>query len=123
MGSESMTHVQSTRTLAQRAALIRQHNDNVRCFARAGIMYVTAGVIALGKHGMAEALRAVREFNTFTADNDPYDEHDMGLVSVCNDVVLWKIDYYDLDRRGASPDPSDPNVTTRVLTIMLASEY
>ena len=123
MGSESMTHVHSTRTLAQRSAIMRHHNDNTRRFARAGVMYVTAGVVALGKERMAAVLRAVREFDGFNRDNDPYDEHDMGIVSVSGEIVLWKIDYYDLDRRGGSPDPTDPDVTTRVLTIMLASEY
>ena len=37
--------------------------------------------------------------------------------------IVWKIDDYDTGLQAASPDPSDPSVTTRVLTIMLASEY
>jgi hypothetical protein len=123
MGSESMTHVHSHRTLAERSVVLRHQNDNARRYARAGLMYVTSGVIALGAAQMAAAVRAIRDFDGFNADNDPHDEHDMGIVTVNGDVVLWKIDYYDLDRRGGSPDPVDPNVTTRVLTIMLASEY
>jgi hypothetical protein len=80
-------------------------------------------VQALGQDGVEAVLTAVRDFDDFTADNDPYNEHDLGALTVDGDRMLWKIDYYDRDRRYGSPDPADPAVTTRILTIMLASEY
>jgi hypothetical protein len=37
--------------------------------------------------------------------------------------IFFKIDYYDTALACHSPDPADPAVTQRVITIMLAEEY
>ena len=37
--------------------------------------------------------------------------------------MFFKIDYYDKTLTYHSPDAADPNVTERVITIMLADEY
>jgi hypothetical protein len=71
----------------------------------------------------ARALQAVQAFDGFDAGNDPYGEHDFVAVEVDGLKVFGKIDYYDLDMEGGSPDPGDPAVTARVLTIMLAEDY
>ena len=58
------------------------------------------------------------------AHNDPYNEHDFGAFSQEGvGKIFWKIDYYDAAMKYGSEDPADPTKTTRVLTIMLASEY
>lgn len=68
-------------------------------------------------------MQEVVDFNTFNENNDPYGEHDMGALNINNIKFFWKIDYYDIQEKFMSPDPSNPEVTKRVLTIMKASEY
>ena len=66
---------------------------------------------------------AIAEFKDFTADNDPWGEHDCAVQTVNGNPVIFKIDYLDRSRRIHSPDPADPKVTVRVMTVMLADEY
>ena len=98
-------------------------NDTFRQGRAAGQMLITDGVVRLGGELLNEVLRLVRSFGQFNSDNDPYGEHDFGAISVNSEQIFWKIDYYDADLRGGSSDATDPNLTTRILTIMLASEY
>ena len=98
-------------------------NDRLRQSHSGGQVMITRGVQALGPEFIAAALRAVAAFDSFDADNDPHGEHDFGSVQVQGHAVFFKIDYYDQSLSGHSPDPADPTVTTRVLTIMLAEEY
>lgn len=88
-----------------------------------GRVLITTGVAALGPEGVERVLRAVRTFDDFDGDNDPYGEHDFGALEVDGVRVFWKIDYFDRSLEFGSPDPVDPSVTTRVLTVMLAAEY
>jgi hypothetical protein len=83
----------------------------------------TKGVGAHGDDFLTRALKAVQEYSTFTEDNDPHGEHDFGSFDLDGIKLFWKIDYYDLDLDMGSPDPADPAVTRRVLTILLAEEY
>ena len=102
---------------------IRQLNDQLRQTFAGGQIVVTRGIASLSELDRAAVLKAVSEFSKFDEDCDPYQQHDCGAVEVARQTVFWKIDYYDLDMQFLSPDPSDPEVTKRVLTIMLASEY
>jgi hypothetical protein len=105
------------------AARIRLLNDTLRATGAGGRTMITAGVSALDAEDQAAVLTAVRAFEDFTADNDPYGEHDCAVVQVDHHSVIWKIDYYDVQLEALSPDPADPAQTSRVLAIMLSSDY
>lgn len=98
-------------------------NDLFRRTFIGGRVVMTQGVAALPEETKAKVFHAVRTFTPFTEDNDPFNEHDLGLFEVEDAQFLFKIDYYDQSLEFGSENPADPEVTVRVLTIMLASEY
>lgn len=102
---------------------IAKLNDHARQTFTGCRVLITKGISELDGLVIQQIVRAVQAFDEFTADNDPYQEHDFGRVAVAEHSVFWKFDYYDLDLQMASPDPADTTVTARVLTIMLAEEY
>jgi hypothetical protein len=104
-------------------AQIRALNDQLRTTRTGGRVMMTNGIQALGQETVPTILRAIAAFDAFTPDNDPHQEHDCATLDVEGTKVLWKIDYYDVGLNQHSPDPSDPSVTARVMTVMLAEEY
>ena len=110
-------------TDATRRALVRRLNDHLRRYWLGGRVTVTTGVSALGPEFLEAALAAVAAFDRFDRDDDPHGEHDFGALTVMGERLLWKVDYYDAGMSGGSPDPADPSVTARVLTLMLAQEW
>jgi hypothetical protein len=105
------------------AAKIVALNDLARQTFMDCRVVVTQGIQSLGEVVTAEISAAVQSFDAFTADNDPYAEHDFGKITHAGTAVFWQFSYYDLDFTMHSPDPTDTAVTARVLTIMLAEEY
>ena len=102
---------------------IRALNDHARQHFVGCRVVITAGIQSLGEASVAAVLSAVQTYDQFTADNDPYGEHDFGSFTHEGHTVFWQFSYYDLDFAQHSPDAADPTVTARVLTIMLAEEY
>lgn len=103
------------------SAAIRELNDRFRTTMSDGRLVLTRGIIDLGAVDTLIAL--VSAFTDFNEDNDPHHEHDFGSFDFGGETVYWKIDYYDADMQFGSPNAADPRLTTRVLTILLASEY
>jgi hypothetical protein len=84
---------------------------------------MTPGVAALGQDAVQRIVKTIAVFDDFCHANDPYEEHDFGSFDAEGKTIFFKIDYYDRSLSMHSPDASDPTVTERVITIMLAEEY
>lgn len=104
-------------------ARIRELNDAFRTTFQGGRVVFTSGFNALPDHVRSRALQELKDFAAFDADNDPYGEHDFVSLEVQGYRLFAKIDYYDLDIRFGADDPSKPEHTIRVMTILLAEEY
>jgi len=102
---------------------IAQLNDLLRKEGIGGRVMITQGIQALSSETRTNVFRAIRAFDEFTPDNDPLGEHDFAALTVDGERINFKVDYYDKETQYGSEDPSDPTITERVLTIMLASEY
>jgi Protein of unknown function (DUF3768) len=102
---------------------IRALNDELRQNFATGTAVMTAGVAALGAQAVARIVKTIAVYDDFCHANDPYEEHDFGSFEVDGHTIFFKIDYFDKSRSYHSADPSDPSVTERVITIMLAEEY
>jgi len=100
---------------------IRAYNDEFRTTlnARLGKVLLTPDASSADTGALLSRVMAYATFG----DNDPYDEHDFGSFEHGGTNYFWKIDYYDPTLESGSDDPADPQQTTRVLTIMSASEY
>ena len=106
-----------------RAEAIARLNDKLRTTCRGGHIMVTRGVSTLNEFEATELMAALRVYDGFDVDNDPHGERDFGDLTLWCEDLLWKVDYYDTTMKYGSPDPVDERVTTRVMTVMLASEY
>lgn len=103
---------------------VRELNDRFRTTGQGrGSIMLTSGVQEKGGEFAVSAVKAVREFDDFSADNDPWGEHDFGAIELDCEKVFFKLDYYDLSLQKGSENPANEGCTHRVLTIMLASEY
>ena len=97
------------------AAAVAARNDALRSripsISPPDLLVITRGINALGDE-VLDILQKVREFSTFTPDNDPWGEHDFGSFEHEGRRIFWKID-----------DHGGQEGYRLVLTVMLADEY
>jgi hypothetical protein len=106
-----------------KTARIRALNDELRQRLIGGMAVMTPGIAALGPEAVARIIKTIEVYDDFCHANDPHEEHDFGAFDADGKTIFFKIDYFDESMTVHSPDPSDPSVTKRVITIMLAEEY
>ena len=107
-----------TEALGPGPQLVRVLADRMGC--------LKGGVVANVVIPTAEYVRLASHYGfgpDFCHANDPHEEHDFGSFEAEGHTIFFKIDYYDRDLAYHSPDASDPAVTERVMTVMLAEEY
>ena len=98
-------------------------NDNFRKTFTGGQVLLTAGIAAMSSEDKANIISMVQNFNDFTPSNDVYGEHDFLSIDYKGNKIFAKIDYYDLNYKFMSENPANPDITNRVLTILLSCEY
>jgi len=102
---------------------IRALNDDLRKNLIGGSAIMTPGIAALGPEAIDRIVKTIAVYDDFCHANDPYEEHDFGSFEAEDKTIFFKIDYYDRTLTCHSPNPADPSVTERVITVMLADEY
>src|SRR4030088_614127 len=102
---------------------IRALNDELRQFLLGGMAVITPGIAALGPEAVERLVKTIAVFDDFCHANDPHEEHDFGAFEFDGIGIFFKIDYYDKTLSFHSPNPADPSVTERVITILRADEY
>jgi hypothetical protein len=101
---------------------IRELNDAFRTTLRGGKVAMSDRVAAIPPEIVGKAIVMVAAFDAFTPDDDPLGEHDCGSFQLYGWTFVFRIDCYDKNLEFQSDDPSNPEHTTRVLTLLLAED-
>ena len=87
-----------------------------------GRVSVTQGVASLDFDMQLRILAQVRAYSVFDPEDDPYGEHDFGVIEIQGAPrIYWKIDYYE----DASMEygAEDKATAYRSLLVLRADEY
>ena len=116
-------HRAATRTDVPRAELIARLNDKLRTTGTGGTIMITQNVKRITGFDAATLAAVLANYEEFGPSSDPHRERDFGCLTLWRYDLLWKVDYYDSAAQFGSDDPTNPEVTHRVLTVMLASDW
>jgi hypothetical protein len=117
-------------TATEKIALL---NDNLRAKLKinSACLSLTMGIMGLGKEALAPIVEGIAAYQGFSAGEDPFNERDFGVFelsigsgkSAIAHQIAWKIDYYDNNLELNSPDPANPALTCRIITVSIEGEF
>lgn len=108
----------------QNTAKIRTLNNQLRRNDIGGDVFIANSITRWGPSFVTAVREAVRNQLIFAPGDDPDGTQEFGSLKVDSTLVYWKIDYFEKGNEPfLSPDPADPNVTWRVLTIMSSTGW
>jgi hypothetical protein len=93
-------------------------NDQLRTTFNGGRVQMSPAVGTLDPQLRGRALSALSRYNKF-ADGG---EHDWGVFIFAGYSFEWRIEYRAKEGIGVSPDPADPEMTFRVLTLYVVND-
>lgn len=119
-GNAQAEHVKLTATMSP-LQKNRALNDHFRKTAKGGIVSISWGIHMLGR---AEVDNIMKRLGGTEGDTscDVGSEHDSGEITVSNRRIYWEINYYNKDFNDMSSDPTNPDLKTRFMTLLLDSE-
>ena len=74
---------------------VKELNDRFRRTFEGGRVVCTPGIASLREETRFKIFFAIQTFEDFNPENDPYGEHEMGMVEADGEKAYWKIDYFD----------------------------
>ncbi len=100
----------------------RALNDHFRKTGQGGIVTLSMG---LHKLGQAEVDNVMKQLAGDKGDRsvEAGGEHDMGEMQVGSRTITWEINYYNKELDDVSENPTNPDQTTRFMTLLLSTEY
>ncbi len=97
-------------------------NDHFRKTGEGGVVMISMGIHLLGR-ATVDAIMKQLAGDAGDKSVEAGGEHDVGSIKVNNRTVDWEINYYNKDLDDESPDSTDPQQTTRHMTVLLSTEY
>lgn len=117
-----MQDVTLDRVDATRSDDLRAINDHARRTFIGCAIEISPAVEALPLKQRAVVLKMVRDFDEFDDEGNPFQEHDFGAFDFNGQRYGFRFEYFDPSMcRGAS-DPTDIELTRRVLTVHRSDE-